>query len=144
MALRYPISSQIHNNIVALISLAIAVSGFSYAMWRDEQSEKNRNIRTASFEVLMEVEQLRLIVDYAHYDKDKQRGNPITGWPHVLLIRDLSHLIDTDTASAGDKLFTTWSEDWDSIDTSQESVDKITGAIEEVRGQDLKVLRTIK
>ncbi|HEV2110038.1 MAG TPA: hypothetical protein VGT99_01690 [Gammaproteobacteria bacterium] len=142
--MRYSFSSQIHNNIVALISLGIAVSGFSYAMWRDEQSEKNRNIRTASFEVLMEVEQLRLIVDYAHYDKDKQRGNPITGWPHVFLIRDLSHLINPDTASAGDKLFATWSDNWDSIDTSQESVDKITSAIEEVRGQDLKVLRTIK
>lgn len=144
MAIRYSFSSQVHNNIVALISLVIAVGGFSYAMWRDEQSEKNRNIRTASFEVLMEVEQLRLIVDYAHYDKDKERGNPITGWPHVLLIRDLSHLVDADTAGAGDKLFTVWSDNWDSIDTSQASVDKITSAIEEVRGQDLKVLKTIK
>jgi len=142
--MRYSFGSQIHNNIVALISLAIAVSGFSYATWRDEQSEKNRNIRTASFEVLMEVEQLRLIVDYAHYDKDRQRGNPILGWPHVLLIRDLSHLIDADTAAAGDKLFATWSDNWDNLDTNQESVDKITSAIEEVRGQDLKVLRTIK
>ena len=144
MAIRYSFGSQIHNNIVALISLAIAISGFSYATWRDEVSEKNRNIRTASFEVLMEVEQLRLIVDYAHYDKDKQRGNPITGWPHVLLIRDLSHLVDADTAGAGDKLFAVWSDNWDSIDTSQASVDKITSAIEEVRGQDLKVLKTIK
>lgn len=142
--MRYSFGSQIHNNIVALISLAIAISGFSYAMWRDEASEKNRNVRSASFQVLMEVEQLRLIVDYAHYDKDKVRGNPITGWPHVLLIRDLSHLIDADTAAAGDKLYQTWSDNWDNIDTEQASVDKITSAIEQVRGQDLKVLRTLK
>src|SRR5579864_8800723 len=129
--MRYSFGSQIHNNIVALISLAIAVSGFSYATWRDEQSEKNRNIRTASFEVLMEVEQLRLIVDYAHYDKDRQRGNPITGWPHVLLIRDLSHLIDADTAQAGDNLYKVWAENWDSIDSKPDSADKVTSAIEE-------------
>ena len=144
MALRYSFGSQIHNNIVALISLATAVTALSYAYVRDERSEANRNIRAASFQLLMEVEELRMIVDYAHYQKDKDRGDPILGWPHVLLIRDLSKLVNPDTAAAGDNLFAVWSEDWDSIDTKQDSVDKITAALEEVRGQDLKVLRSLK
>ena len=144
MALRYSFGSQIHNNIVALISLTVALSGTGYALWRDELSERNRNVRAASFQVLMEVEQLRLIVDYAHYDKDKQRGNPILGWAHVLMIRDLSHLIDPDTAKAGDALYQTWDDNWDEIDSAQSSVDKITSAIEEVRGQDLRVLNSIR
>jgi hypothetical protein len=144
MAMRYSFGSQIHNNIVALVSLTIAVSGFSYSLWRNEQTEKNRNIRTASFEVLMEVEQLRLIVDSANYEKDKALGNPITGWPHVLLIKDLSHLIDTDTGEAGDNLYKVWSDNWDSIDSNPDSAQKVTSAIEEMRGQDLKVLRMLR
>jgi hypothetical protein len=144
MAIKYSFGSQIHNNIVALISLTTAIIALSYGYTRDERSEANRNVRAASFQLLMEVEQLRLIVDAGHYEKDKDRGNPITGWPHVLLIRDLSKLVNPDTATAADKLFNAWSSDWDSLDTKQESADQITSALEEVRGQDLKVLRSLK
>src|SRR5579863_7201878 len=98
MAIKYSFGSQIHNNIVALISLATAITALSYAYTRDERSEANRNVRAASFQLLM-------IVDAGHYEKDKDRGNPITGWPHVLLIRDLSKLVNPDTAAAADGLF---------------------------------------
>lgn len=144
MALKYSFGSQIHNNIVALISLATAITALSYGYSRDERSEANRNVRAASFQLLMEVEQLRLIVDSGHYEKDDDRGNPITGWPHVLLIRDLSKLVNPDTAAAADKLYAAWDEDWDSLESKQDSVDQITSALEEVRGQDLKVLRSLK
>ena len=143
MALKYSFGSQIHNNIVALISLATAIIALSYGYTRDERSEANRNIRAASFQLLMEVEQLRLVVDYAHYAGDKDRGNPIMGWPHVLLIRDLSKLVNLDTAAAADRLYVSWSRDWDDMAEKQESVDEVTSAIEEVRGQDLKVLRSL-
>ena len=79
MAVRYSFGSQIHNNIVALISLATAIAAFSYAYTRDERSEANRNVRTASFQLLMEVEQLRLVVDSAHYKLGNERGAPISG-----------------------------------------------------------------
>ena len=62
----------------------------------------------------------------------------------MLLIRDLSKLVNADTAAAADNLFAVWSDDWDSLETKQESADKITSALEEVRGQDLKVLRSLK
>ncbi len=144
MALNYSFGSQIHNNIVALISLATAITALSYSYTRDERSEANRNVRAASFQLLMEVEQLRLVVDSNHYLSGKDKGSPITGWPHVLLIRDLSKLVNTDTAAAADKLYDAWSADWDSVDSKQESADQITSTLEEVRGQDLKVLRSLK
>jgi len=144
MAIRYSFGSQIHNNIVALISLATAITALSYGYFRDERSEANRNVRAASFQLLMEVEQLRLVVDSNHYLSSKDKGSPIMGWPHVLLIRDLSKLVNPDTAAVADKLYDVWSEDWDSLDTKQESVDQITSALEEVRGQDLKILRSLK
>lgn len=144
MALKYSFGSQIHNNIVALISLATAITALSYGYSRDERSEANRNVRGASFQLLMEVEQLRLVVDSDHYLTGKDKGSPITGWPHVLLIRDLSKLVNPDTAAAADKLYEAWSNDWDSLDSKQASVDEITSALEEVRGQDLKILRALR
>jgi len=144
MAIKYSFGSQIHNNIVALISLATAITALSYAYSRDERSEANRNVRAASFQLLMEVEQLRLVVDSSHYLPGKDKGSPITGWPHVLLIRDLSKLVNPDTAAAADKLYEAWNQDWDSLDSKQDSVDQITSALEEVRGQDLKVLRSLR
>ena len=60
------------------------------------------------------------------------------------MIRDLSKLVNPDTAAAADKLYDTWSRDWDSMAQKQASVDEITTAIEEVRGQDLKILRSLK
>ena len=42
---------QVRRNLVALISVFIAVSSLSYNTWRNEESEHNRNQRMASFEV---------------------------------------------------------------------------------------------
>jgi len=38
---------QIRNNMVALISLLIALSALGYNTWRNELTERNRNIRDA-------------------------------------------------------------------------------------------------
>ena len=42
---------QLRNNAVALISLAVALSSLAYNTWRNERTEHNRNVRTATFEV---------------------------------------------------------------------------------------------
>ncbi|MBF8293263.1 MAG: hypothetical protein HW392_2090 [Steroidobacteraceae bacterium] len=38
---------QLRNNLVALISLVIALSALGYNTWRNELTERNRNIRAA-------------------------------------------------------------------------------------------------
>ena len=43
---------QIRNNLVAIISLVVAISSLSYNTWRNELTEENRNIRFAGFEVI--------------------------------------------------------------------------------------------
>lgn len=43
---------QLRNNLVALISLFIALSALGYNTWRNERTERNRNIRAAGFESL--------------------------------------------------------------------------------------------
>ena len=61
---------QVQRNAVALISVFIAVSSLSYNTWRNEKSEYNRNLRMASFELLLKLGELRELVYHLHYDKD--------------------------------------------------------------------------
>ena len=44
---------QIRSNSVALISLSVALIALSYNTWRNETTESQRNIRQASFRVLV-------------------------------------------------------------------------------------------
>jgi hypothetical protein len=44
---------QLQRNLIAIISLAFAMTGLAYNTWRNEQTEENRNIREATFEVLV-------------------------------------------------------------------------------------------
>lgn len=53
------IRAQLQHQVFALISLFIAVSSLGYNTCRDEKSEYNRNQRWASFEVLLQLGELR-------------------------------------------------------------------------------------
>src|SRR5882757_4094648 len=70
------IREQVRNNSVALISLFIALSSLGYNTWRNERTERNRNIRTATFEILTKLAEFERVVFLAHYDRDKSNGNP--------------------------------------------------------------------
>ena len=59
------ITEQIRRNAVALISLVVAVTSLGYNTWRNEASEGNRNQRWASFEVLLELGELRQLMERA-------------------------------------------------------------------------------
>ena len=84
---------QLKNNSLSIISLLVALSALSYNTWRNEQTEQNRNVRNAGFEILLHIGEIQRIVYLAHYDKDKKRGNHHSGWVEILVIRDLSHLM---------------------------------------------------
>jgi hypothetical protein len=84
------LGQQLRSNVVALISLAVALSSLGYNTWRNERTEHNRNIRTATFEILTKLAELERVVFLAQYDHDASSGNPRTGWTYVLVIRDRS------------------------------------------------------
>lgn len=71
---------QIKQNKLAIISLLVALTALGYNTWRNEQTEANRNIRQAGFEMLVHIGQLQRITYLAHYDKDSIEGNPRKGW----------------------------------------------------------------
>ena len=136
---------QLRNNAVALLSLAIALSSLSYNTWRNERTERNRNVRTASFEILTKLAELERVVYLAQYDRDAQGGNPRTGWTYVLVIRDLSAVIPAPGPAGATELLQVWRDHWEGLGRSDEvAVTSIDAAIGKLRESTLLTLRSLQ
>ena len=141
---QHTIGQQIQRNLLAIISLAIAISALSYNTWRNETTEVNRNIRVASFEILVQLGKLQIITDHAHYGKDNEMGNPITGWGHVSMVEDLSFLMPEPLPKMAVNLKKVWQANWEGLGKNQDNAVKITKAITEMRETVKAELKTIK
>lgn len=139
------IIDQLKRNTVALVSIVIAVSSLSYNTWRNEKTEENRNQRLASFEVLLKLNELQQVIFHSHYDKDSSdKGNPRTGWAHVLTVRDLSRVLHPPLPAAADELLVVWSENWAGLGEKQANVDLIMSEIDNVRSETLLLLDSLE
>ena len=137
--------NQLKRNAVALVSIIIAVSSLSYNTWRNEKTEENRNQRFASFEVLLKLNELQQVIFHSHYDKDtSDKGNPRTGWAHVLTVRDLSRVLHPPLPAAADKLLLVWGENWQGLAEKQTNVDRVMGEIDNIRNETLLLLESLE
>ena len=128
------IGEQLRRNTVALISLIVAITSLGYNTWRNEASEYNRNQRLISIEVLRNLGDLQQVIYHNVWDMDKTgRGNPRTGWVHVLAVRDLAQLLDGEVGGAARILFETWDANWDELEADNENYRAIVAALERVR-----------
>ncbi|MFW2440789.1 MAG: hypothetical protein ACN4GR_15645 [Arenicellales bacterium] len=141
---QYTIGQQIQRNLLAIISLVVAISALSYNTWRNETTEENRNVRLASFEILVQLGKLQIISDHAHYGKDRAMGNPITGWGHVAMVEDLSFLMPEPLPEMAEDLKKVWQENWEGLAKDQKSAAKITEAISTMRETVKAQLKTIR
>ena len=140
----HSIIEQIRRNLLAIISLTVAISALGYNTWRNETTEENRNIRLASFEILVQLGKLQIITDHAHYGNNNNTGNPITGWGHVAMIEDLSFLMTAPLPSMATNLKQTWQANWEGLGKDQTSVVEITESISTMRETVKAQLKTIK
>jgi hypothetical protein len=140
------LGQQLRNNSVALISLVVALGSLGYNTWRNERTERNRNVRTATFELLTKIGELQRVVYLAQYDRDTSGGgNPRTGWTYVLVIRDLSTVVPAPVPARAAELQKVWGADWEGLGRDDESsVDRIDGAIEALRAATLATLTTLR
>lgn len=134
------IVDQLRRHSVALISLVVALSSLAYNTWRNEQTEYNRNIRVAGIELLLKLGELEKVVFFAHYDKDRQRGNPRSGWAHALTVRDLGSLTPEPARSSGANLVVIWQKNWSGLGASDEAASRISDSIDKMRSDTLRVL----
>lgn len=138
------IREQLKRHVVAICSLAIAVLGLGYNTWSHERTEANRTVRVAAFEVLKNLGELQLVVDYLHYQKDQNLGNPITGWGRVLLIKDLSAIIPEPAPREAERLFEVWQKDAWNIEEDEQAVERISQQIMKTRESVREILRGLK
>jgi len=141
---KHNIGQQIQRNLLAIISLVVAISALSYNTWRNETTEINRNVRLASFEILVQLGKLQIITDHAHYGKDTKMGNPITGWGRVVMVEDLSFLMSDPLPEMATNLKNIWQENWEGLGKNQTSAVMITEEISAMREAVKARLKTIK
>lgn len=120
------LKSQLQKNLLALISIVIAVVALSYNSWRNELSEDNRTIREAGFEILKESAKLQFYVDNATYGNDYQQQEHIQGWVSVNFIISLSGLISPEIQSQSESLKKVWSENSTKLANEQTANQKIS------------------
>lgn len=141
----YPsiIKAALARHAVALISVLIATLSLSYNTWRNEHTEYNRNLRVASFELLLKLGQLKELMYLGHYDHDIQRGNPRTGWSYVLTIQDLSLVLPESLQQDAEKLNNIWGNNWESISKDDKGVELIDDAIDQMRNDTIDLIKSL-
>lgn len=127
-----------------IFSVLFALVGFSYNVWRMEVSEENNNIRTACFEILLELSSLEQLIYTAHYDGDIKEGSPRKGWVKVGLIADLSVLTNNSVEAQAAILKKVWAAHWSTMINNQDSVDQIVNTIDSVRSEIKLVLISLE
>jgi hypothetical protein len=139
------VRQQLRNNLVALISLVVALGSLGYNTWRNERTEHNRNVRTATFELLTKLAELERVVYLAQYDRDVTGGNPRIGWTYVLVIRDLSAVVPAPVPAKAAELQQVWGENWEGLGKDDErSVNRIDDAIGSLRAASLAMLKALR
>lgn len=134
----------IKQNSLAIVSLVVALSALGYNTWRNELTETNRNIRAAGFEVFVHLSNLQRITYLAHYDKDRQGGNPRSGWTEVLVIKDFCNLMPAPLPASSQQLFIAWRDNWADLEADEISVAIIDNSINDMRKEVLNSLQKLK
>ena len=135
---------QLRDNLVAFVSLAVALSALGYNTWRNERTERNRNVRVAGIEMLREIGSLQQIIFYAHYAQGDSRGDPRMGWADVLTIGDLAALMPPDVARDAESLRKTWEADAELLVEQDDAFARIDGAIDALRRTTLAELGALR
>lgn len=135
---------QVRRNLVALISLAVAVTSLGYNTWRNEASEHNRNQRLVSIEVLLLLGDLQQLTMDRHYGKNIDAEAVLRkAWAKVLTIRDIAQVAEGNVPDAAEELYQTWNEDYDLLGANVAAKDRVLDSLEAVRAATHDVLRSL-
>lgn len=138
------IYSQLRANIVAITSVIVALTGMAYNTYRNEKTEVNHNVRAAAFETLKNLGETQILVDYAHFKKDRDRGDTRLGWGKMTLIHDLSQVLPPPGPAEADQLLAAWRDNVDTLENDAESMIKITDEIQRLRLTTIDILNHLR
>lgn len=137
--------AELKRNVVALISLCVAITALGYNTWRNETTESHRNVRQGSFAMLEQLGQLQQLVDQRFYADKRDDINRITCWGKVTLVRDMGPLVSPAVDAKAAALFETWSGELEALDEGDAQAEKkVSSAIGALRGQVLDELKKLR
>jgi len=136
--------SQLRANIVAISSMAVALTGLAYNTYRNEKTEINHTVRAAAFETLKNLGEVQIIADYAHFKKDRLRGDTRLGWGRVTLIHDLAQVLPAPGPADADALRTAWRENVEQLEESTAAMIRLTDEIQRMRLTTLDILGQLR
>jgi hypothetical protein len=131
---------QIKVNVVAIASVIVAVTGLLYNTYRNERTEHNRNTRIAAFETLKNLGEAQIIVEYAHFKKNRQLGDPLQGVGRALYIRDLVRVLPPPAPDDAERLWIAWRDNADKVESDTDAMIAITDEIQRLRLDMLDIL----
>lgn len=128
---------------LSIISLIVAVIALTYNTWRSDTTEYNRNVRTASFELIRELGELQNITNQLHFskiDNGKRDELLISGWGNIALIEDLSALLPEKFRGYSIELKNHWQQHSELLGESDQSESNISTQIADTRSAARKLL----
>ena len=134
---------QIKINIVAIASIIVAVSGLLYNTYRNERTERNHIVRTAAFETLKNLGEAQIIVEYAHFKKNRQLGDPVQGVGRAMLIRDLAQALPPPAPADAERLWVAFRDNADKVENETQAMIAITDEIQRLRLTCLEILESL-
>ena len=136
--------SQIRANIVAITSVIVALTGMGYNTYRNEKTEINHNVRAAAFETLKNLGEAQIVVEYAHFRKDRLLGDPTQGWARLTYIRDLAQVLPPPGPAEADLLLAAWRDNVETLESNTEAMIKITDEIQRLRLTSIEILNHLR
>jgi hypothetical protein len=136
--------SQIRANIVAITSVIVALTGMGYNTYRNEKTEINHNVRAAAFETLKNLGEAQIVVEYAHFKKDRLLGDPTQGWARLTYIRDLAQVLPPPGPAEADMLLAAWRDNVETLENNTEAMIRITDEIQRLRLTSIEILNHLR
>ncbi|NVJ65014.1 MAG: hypothetical protein HWE16_00880 [Gammaproteobacteria bacterium] len=137
---------KIAHHSLSIVSLVIAIIALTYNTWRSDTTEYNRNIRTASFELIKELGSLQNITNQLHFSNvpsGKRDELIIQGWGHIALIEDLSALLPDSISQYSTALKSSWQRNVEQLAETSSSEKELSKTIADTRAATRKLLSTL-
>ena len=138
------IKQQVQNNLLAVISVLIAILALSYNSWRNELSEDNRNVRAAGFEIMREAAKLQFYVDVTTFSESADDAEVIKGWVSINLMQSLAELISPAIKSKAQALKELWAKNWSSLSQDKAANAEVTEGINQLIAEVREHLRQLR
>lgn len=137
------VNDQLQRYSVALVSFFVALASLGYNTWRNEQTEANRNIRAAGFEMIIAMADLHEVVFLGHYTNNTIDGSEKKGWAVVLGLQDLSMVMPDSVQEAATELGEAWKEESGNLGDPKASIARINSTIDRLRYEILMALEAL-